>query len=114
MQANPALHSLSQWVLLHEVLHSCPPPQFWKDAAKEAKGKPRCIIIDDYSVGEGVSKEERKNIEMLVWTIASHLGWAILWHVEAAIVFSSGFLLSESAAYITGGTTHARGGLSTL
>ena len=52
----------------HEVLHSCPPPQFWIDQAKEAKGKPMAIVIDDYSVGEGVSKEERKNIEMLVRT----------------------------------------------
>jgi hypothetical protein len=65
-------------IIDHEVLHSCPPPQFWKDQAKEAKGKPQCIIIDDYSVGEGVSKEERKNIEMLVRTIASHLGYLVL------------------------------------
>ena len=36
------------------------------------------IVIDDYSVGEGVSKEERKNIEMLVRTIASHLGYLVL------------------------------------
>ena len=62
----------------HEVLHTCPSPQFWKDQSKEAKGKPQLIIIDDYGISEGVSKDEKKNIEMLVRTVASHLGYLVL------------------------------------
>ena len=62
----------------HEVLHTCPSPQFWKDQAKEAKGKPCAIVIDDYGISDGVSKEEKKNIEMLVRTVASHLGYLVL------------------------------------
>ena len=62
----------------HEVLHTCPSPQFWKDQAKEAKGKPCAIVIDDYGISDGVSKDEKKNIEMLVRTVASHLGYLVL------------------------------------
>ena len=46
----------------HEVLHTCPPPQYWKDQAREAKGKPMAIVIDDYGVSDGVSKDEKKGL----------------------------------------------------
>ena len=62
----------------HEVLHTCPAPQYWKDQAREAKGKPMAIVIDDYGVSDGVSKDEKKAIEMLVRTVASHLGYLVL------------------------------------
>ena len=36
------------------------------------------IVIDDYGVSDGVSKDEKKAIEMLVRTVASHLGYLVL------------------------------------
>ena len=46
----------------HVKLDKMPDPAFWKEETKRAKGKPLCVVIDDYSTD--VSKEEKKNIEM--------------------------------------------------
>ena len=63
----------------HKVLHECPPPSFWKEASEQAKkeGLPIAVVIDDYCVDQG-TKAERKNIELLMRTCASHMGILVL------------------------------------
>jgi hypothetical protein len=61
----------------HVKLEKMPDPAFWKEEAKRAKGKPLCVIVDDYS-HEGLGKDEKRNMEMLLRTCASHLGILVL------------------------------------
>ena len=67
-------------VVDHKVLHECPPPSFWKEASEAAKkeGLPLAVVIDDYCIDQG-TKAERKNIELLMRTCASHMGILRLW-----------------------------------
>ena len=66
-------------VVDHKVLHECPPPSFWKEASEAAKkeGLPLAVVIDDYCIDQG-TKAERKNIELLMRTCASHMGILVL------------------------------------
>ena len=56
-------------------LDKMPDPAWWKQQSKDAKGKPLLCIIDDYSTDVG--KDEKKNIEMMLRTCASHLGTGV-------------------------------------
>ena len=60
----------------HVKLDKMPEPAFWKEEATRAKGKPLCVIVDDYSTD--VDKTEKKNIEILLRTCASLLGILVL------------------------------------
>ena len=57
----------------HTRLEKMPDPDFWKEQAKQAKGKPLLCIVDDYSC-EGLDKAEKRNMEMMLRTCCSHLG----------------------------------------
>ena len=63
-------------IIDHVKLDAMPEPSYWKSQSKEANGKPLLVIIDDYSTD--VSKDEKKNIEMMMRTCASHLGILVL------------------------------------
>ena len=60
----------------HVSLDKMPDPAWWKQQSKDSKGKPLLCIIDDYSTDVG--KDEKKNIEMMLRTCASHLGILVL------------------------------------
>ena len=47
------------------ALEKMPDPEFWKEQAKQAKGKPLLCIVDDYSC-EGLDKTEKRNMEMML------------------------------------------------